>query len=94
MTHEQQICLDVDLYGVAYERLLPNGTVERIDPTTIRVHRIKERSDAFPCPTSWEDYDKQTDIWLKARAMKRNMPQPPPDRVIIPGKNPEKPPTV
>jgi len=37
MTHEQQIKLDMDLYGNAFERLLPDGTKERIDPTTIRV---------------------------------------------------------
>lgn len=31
---------DLTFYGVAYERVLPDGTIERLDPTTIRVIKL------------------------------------------------------
>lgn len=56
MTHEQQIKLDLDLYGQAFERWLPDGTIERIDPTTIRVIRLPKKDNeiiAFTCRDDW-----------------------------------------
>ena len=46
-THEQQIKDDIDLYGVAYERLLPDGTIERLDPVNIRVINPKRPGILF-----------------------------------------------
>lgn len=39
---DQQLAIDKDIYGVAYERMF-NGRRERIDPTTIRVHNYKRQ---------------------------------------------------
>lgn len=51
LPHDLQIQLDVYLYGNAYERLLPDGTIERIDPTTIRAIRSNEKESMMkPIP--------------------------------------------
>jgi hypothetical protein len=47
MTHEEQIEADLIMYGVAVERELPDGSIERIDPTTIRVITRQDRDDKF-----------------------------------------------
>jgi len=47
LTHEQQIDLDLKMYGCSFERLLPDGTIERIDPTTVRMKQI-EKDKIYP----------------------------------------------
>lgn len=39
---KKKIKHDLELYGIAYERLLPDGRIEHIDPTTIRVIKIDD----------------------------------------------------
>lgn len=36
MTHDEQIDLDIIMYGMAYEQLLPDGTIQRLDPRNVR----------------------------------------------------------
>lgn len=36
MTHEEQIESDLVLYGIAVERKLEDGTIERIDPKSLK----------------------------------------------------------
>ena len=49
MTPEEQLWFDRKVYGMSVERQLEDGTVERIDPRTIRV--VKEDNDKnYPIP--------------------------------------------
>lgn len=37
MQHKEMIKRDLEIFGIAYRRILPNGNIERIDPTTVEV---------------------------------------------------------
>lgn len=42
MTHTKMIQNDLKKYGVAYEKLLNNGDVERLDPRFVRMIRKED----------------------------------------------------
>lgn len=46
MTNQEQIEIDLYTYGVAYVMQLPDGTIERLDPRTLRVIRHNEKGTA------------------------------------------------